>query len=385
MIGRLNADVARVLVGGDTCPTGVNEKRFESGNASDILGDVASVVERSDLFVLNLECPLTASTVHSAKIGPNLKATPASAAGFAAMGVGVVGIANNHMMDFGEAGLTETITSLNESGVSSVGGGENLVDAWRIEERVINGVKIGIIAIAEREFGIASAKTAGVCPFDIIGFHDVMRAERHRFDHVVVLLHGGNEHYPYPRPGLVKSARFLASIGASAVICQHTHIVGSYEWYEGVPIIYGQGNFIFDYPTSRQSWSEGVLVSFTFTKKACAAIEFIPTTQTSSASAVSLLKGEDRARILDGLENRSKVLACPEELERKWFEYCKTVERYYFNSMHGRVGIIRRVVGRLGYLHLLESRRKIMSRLNIVRCESHREVLVSVLSGMHNK
>lgn len=382
---QLNAKVARVLIGGDTCPTGANEERFEAGSASDILGDVAQVVEQSDLFVLNLECPLTTSTKQSEKVGPSLKAAPASAAGFAAMGVDVAGLANNHMMDFGEAGLTETLASLDEIGVSFVGGGKNLAEAWRIEERVVNGIRIGIIAIAEHEFGIASTKAPGVCPFDYVDFHSVMRAERHRFDHVVVLLHGGNEHHPYPRPGLVKSARFLASLGASAVICQHTHIVGCYEWYEGIPIIYGQGNFIFDYPTNRQSWFEGVLVRLSFTKTECAAIEFIPTTQACWNGAVSLLKGDDRARILDGLEARSKALADPDEIECQWALYCKTVERYYLNSLHGRAGIIRRIAGRLGYLQLLEPRKKNLTRLNLVRCDSHREVLVSVLTDIQKK
>lgn len=382
---QLNAEVARVLIAGDTCPTGANERLFESGCASDILGDVAPVVEQSDLFVLNLECPLTASTEQSAKIGPSLKATSKSAAGFAAMGVDVAGLANNHMMDFGEAGLTDTLASLDTNGVSSVGGGRNLAEAWRIEERSINGIRIGIIAMAEHEFGIANEKTPGVCPFDYVGFHNVMRAERHRFDHVVVLLHGGNEHHPYPRPGLVKSARFLSSLGASAVICQHSHIVGCYEWYEGTPIIYGQGNFIFDYPTNRQSWSEGVLVILSFTKTECAAIEFIPTTQTCSNGAVSLLKGDDRERMLDGLETRSKALADPDEIERQWAMYCKTVERYYLNSLHGRAGIIRRIAGRLGYLNLVEPRKKNLARLNLVRCESHREVLVSVLTNIQKK
>lgn len=378
----LNTEVARVLIGGDTCPTGANEGLFESGSASDILGDVAPVVEQSDLFVLNLECPLTACTEQSAKIGPSLKATPASAAGLAVMGVDVAGIANNHMMDFGDVGLTETLASLNKNGVSSVGAGETLAEAWRIEERVIKEIRIGIIAIAEHEFGIASTKAPGVCPFDQVDFHNVMRAERHRFDHVVVLLHGGNEHHPYPRPGLVKSARYLASLGASAVICQHTHIVGCYEWYEGTPIIYGQGNFIFDYPTSRRTWSEGVLISLSFTKTECAAIEFIPTTQACQDGAVSLLKGNDRARILDGLEARSKVLADPDQIERQWAIYCETVKRYYLNSLHGRAGIIRRIVGRLGYLQLLEPRKKNLARLNLVRCESHREVLMSVLTDI---
>lgn len=187
-----------------------------------------------------------------------------------------------------------------------------------------------------------------------------------------------------PWPGIILIGRLTEAYQATmlAAICQHTHIVGCYECYEGTPIIYGQGNFIFDYPTSRRSWSEGVLISLSFTKTECAAIEFIPTTQACQDGAVSLLKGDDRARILDGLEARSKVLADPDQIERQWAMYCETIKRYYLNSLHGRAGIIRRIVGRLGYLQLLEPRKKNLARLNLVRCESHREVLMSVLTDI---
>lgn len=373
-------NTVRILVAGDTCPIGVNESRFATGSASEILGDVVDVVGASDLFVLNLECPITDSSKPSPKIGPSLKASLGTAVGFSKIGVDVACIANNHMMDFGTEGLISTTTRLEENGVSVVGGGGNLNDSWRIEARVINGIRIGIVAMAESEFGIAGLNSPGVCPLDHHDFFKLMRDERHRFDHIVVLVHGGNEYYAYPRPGLVKSARFLASMGASAVICQHTHVVGCYEWFGGVPIVYGQGNFIFDYPSKNEAWNEGVLIDLTFSQTACLEIDFIPITQGTSNGAVALLRDEERYRVLNGIKTRSEILSDQEALALKWEQYCKSVERFYLNSLHGRAGIFRRIIGRLGYLRLLESPEKNRKRLNLIRCESHHEVLLSVLS-----
>ena len=72
-------------------------------------------------------------------------------------------------------------------------------------------------------------------------------------DYVIVLYHGGKEHYRYPSPYLQRVARKMVEKGADLVVCQHSHCIGCYEKYKDSMIIYDQGNFIFE----RISYSTG--------------------------------------------------------------------------------------------------------------------------------
>jgi len=90
-----------ILIGGDTCPIGRNEPLFRKNDAVGLLGDLAPEFETADLSIVNLECPLIRNETPVAKCGPNLGAPVDCANGLKAMGVDVVGLANNHIMDHG--------------------------------------------------------------------------------------------------------------------------------------------------------------------------------------------------------------------------------------------------------------------------------------------
>jgi poly-gamma-glutamate capsule biosynthesis protein CapA/YwtB (metallophosphatase superfamily) len=145
----------RIIVGGDTCPIGRNRGLFEVGDARALLDDLLPEFEQADLSIVNLECPLIRKESPILKEGPVLGAPEACVNGLKAMGVDVAGLANNHIMDHGAQGLRTTIGALQEHGIAHVGAGENLAEARKILVREIKGVRIGILAMAEHEFGIA--------------------------------------------------------------------------------------------------------------------------------------------------------------------------------------------------------------------------------------
>jgi len=80
--------------------------------------------EKADISVVNLECPLIQKEAPIEKCGPNLGAPVDCANGLKAMGIDVVGLANNHIMDHGPQGLWITIKALGEHGIAHVGAGE---------------------------------------------------------------------------------------------------------------------------------------------------------------------------------------------------------------------------------------------------------------------
>jgi poly-gamma-glutamate synthesis protein (capsule biosynthesis protein) len=114
-----------------------------------------------------------------------------------------------------------------------------LTKAGDILLRTINSIRIGILALAEHEFSIATKNSPSANPLDLIEFVRSFKRHRDDFDYVIVLLHCGKEHYPYPSPKLQKTCHFMVEEGANAVICQHSHCTGCYEDYAGGHIVYG--------------------------------------------------------------------------------------------------------------------------------------------------
>ena len=84
------------------------------------------------------------------------------------------------------------------------------------------------------------------------GFCGDIQIAKEDNDLVIVIVHGGREHYQLPTPKQRERFRFYADAGADFVVGHHTHCYSGYEIYKGKPIFYSLGNFIFDYKKKYQ-------------------------------------------------------------------------------------------------------------------------------------
>lgn len=370
----------RIVIAGDTCPIGRNQPLFREGNAQALLGDLLPEFEQADLSIVNLECPLIREESPIQKIGPNLGAPIECVKGLKAMGIDVVGLANNHVMDHGPQGLRTTIQTLEQEGIAHVGAGENLAAARKILVRQIGAVRIGVLAVAEHEFGIAERTEPGVNPLDIIDVVRNIRDHRDTFDFLIVLLHGGNEHYPYPRPSLLDTCRFLVEQGANAVICQHSHCAGCMETYRGAPIVYGQGNLLFDLLSEHRTWHEGMLVSLDLDATGHSQIRLVPFKQSDGSPGAHRMTTDQERHFRRAFDERSAAILSKSFVENQWMAFCRQQERHYLSMIHGRRSLIRRVAGKLNLLDWLDSPKVHRMRYHAITCESHREALITLLS-----
>jgi poly-gamma-glutamate capsule biosynthesis protein CapA/YwtB (metallophosphatase superfamily) len=371
---------ASLVIGGDLCPLGRNEPLFREGNAEAAFGDLLHEFRNADLPVATLEGPLIRQATPVNKAGLHTAAEEACINGVKAAGIVLLNLANNHIMDHGTQGLRSTVQACVSAGVGHVGAGESLGEARGIFAREIRGQRVGILAVAEHEFGMAAPDAPGVNPLDVIDFLRNAARYRQEFDHLVVLLHGGNEYYPYPRPGLMDTCRFLVEQGASAVICQHTHCPGCMETYRGVPIVYGQGNLLFDLPIQRPMWHDGLLIRLELEKPRPPRFRLIPFVQSDSLPGARRMSEERASAFLDGFAERSRAIQDPGFVEAQWRVFCLRNERHYLNTLHGKTTLLRRIAGKLNMLHRMDSDRVRCWRLNMIHCESHREALVTLLS-----
>ena len=371
----------RILIGGDLCPIGDATSAFERGEVDALFRDLMSEFRRADLSIVNLECPFISKETPIKKIGPVLGAGDSCINGIRQAGIDVLNLANNHIMDHGPDGLKNTLMTCEKFGIAHVGAGENIDAARRILVREIKGTRIGILSIAEREFSIATRTYWGANPLDIIDFVRNIRAHREEFDYLIVLLHGGNEGYPYPSPFLMNTCRFFVEEGANAVVCQHSHVAGCYETYHDAPIVYGQGNLIFDnLPGRDKSWNEGFLVNLEIDQNHKSKMVIVPYTQFDSCPGTIRMQGNQEREFLAALRERSESILNEAFVEKQWSLFCRGKKRYYLNTLSGNSPVIQKLVNKLRFPQLFRSKRSLRWKLALIRCESHREVLIKILS-----
>jgi poly-gamma-glutamate synthesis protein (capsule biosynthesis protein) len=373
--------MVRITIGGDVNPTGINLLPFQEGDADAILGDLRPVFQHADLTMVNLECPLLGQRSPIQKSGPVLGVAEQCVAGIAAAEIDIVGLANNHIMDHGVSGLESTLRCCEEYGILHVGAGRNLSEAGGVLVRAIGGIRIGVMGVAEHEFGVATRDSWGVNPLDPVAFVRTLAEQRSSFDYLIVLLHGGNEHYPYPRPSLMDTCRFLVEQGANAVVCQHSHCPGCYEDYRGGHIVYGQGNLISGKEGQRPSWYEGFLVCLEVESGGTSHLQIAPYLQSKNGPGAHKMEAPAEEEFRRAIAERSRAIQDADFVERQWDQFCADARDLYLRRLGSPHRVFRALDRLTRCIQLLyRSPRQRLEHLNLVRCESHREVLINILS-----
>jgi len=152
-------------------------------------------------------------------------------------------LANNHIMDYGEAGLNETLNALKKNNISYCGVGENIYEAQKPLILCIKNIKIAIVSVAEIQFGIAQYNKAGYNPFNANIYAQIIELKK-SCDIVIISIHASSEMSPIPSPDWQDTMRSLIDVGADIIHGHHSHVPQGYEKYNQGIIFYGLGNFI---------------------------------------------------------------------------------------------------------------------------------------------
>lgn len=372
--------IGTVLIGGDICPIGGNTALFQSGNAEVLFGDLLQDFGEADVVVANLECPLIERSTPISKTGPVFGEDSACINGIRAAGVDVLCLANNHILDHGAEGLVNTLAVCAEAGVATVGAGENLAEARRILVTKAGDLRVGLVGMAEHEFSIATAKTPGANPLDLIDYVRNVTENRETFDYLIVLLHGGLEFLTAPSPRLKETCHFLVEMGASAVVVQHPHSFGGHEVYLGAPIVYGQGALLMDEAIYRdmKSFHEGILVSIKIAEDRTSSVEFLPFVQSDPVPGARRMAPERAAVLLAELDAKSRALLDDEYIREEWRRFCENQKHEYLGTLLGHNRLLQRANGYGLLARLAYNRRRLLGTKNVLTCETHREALETI-------
>lgn len=349
-------------------------------SSQEISLEVREAIQGSNYSFANLESPLTNEDTPISKIGNNFKVDPKNVEILKLLKINYVCLANNHILDQGDIGLRETITTLKDNGIHYLGAGENLQEAQKPIIIQLKDKKIAFINVCESEFSIAKNNKPGANSFVLIELFKQIQALKEKVNYIFVIYHGGVEYYPLPSPELREKLRFIIDIGADAVICHHTHVFGAYEYYNDKPIFYSLGNFFA--PTKRKMpddfYESAVLKMIINNEKITH--ELIPIKQETNPICIRKMEGKEKKIFMQRTEKINEILQDEKEFMKNWFALINDRKQYYSHIISR---FNNRYIKKLRNLNLLPlpsyRSKKSLQLLNVLRCESHRECLTSII------
>ncbi len=375
----MSKNIVKILFTGDFCPHNRIEELALKSEYEAVFNDFIDVFKGNDLNVTDLECPLTLLKKGRKKTGPHQKANPKCIELLKYADIRLAALANNHIMDYGSEGASQTIELCHQNGIHTIGVGENANVASEPFFTESKNKKLAFINVADNEFLTAIDGMYQANPINPVKtFNDIVQARIHG-DYVIVMVHGGNEFYHLPSPRVKALYRFFVDAGADAVISHHTHCFSGYEVYKDKPVFYGLGNFIYDSPgRSNTDWNKGYAVRLLISEKV--QFEIIPLKQGNEIPGVFHLNENEKNQFFQILDERNKIIEDDIKLVKEFEQYIEKVTPMYDSFIEPYFGKIQNALRRMGILPNLMSRKKRLLLLNLTRCEAHREVLLNILS-----
>jgi poly-gamma-glutamate synthesis protein (capsule biosynthesis protein) len=287
-------------------------------------------------LIANLEAPFldpSQGFPARAKAGPHLwtNCLPVADCGF------VFALANNHIMDYGLEGLRATTSQLRSRGFHWLGAGENSLEAEKPLILDCGGIRYGILARCEAQFGRATLRRPGVAVLDATINSAISRLKAEA-DFVIVSVHAASEMCPWPSPKRQHLYRTFINAGADVVHGHHAHVPQAYEYYNGGIIFYGMGNLCVD----PAIWSEhpnalwSIIAEISRTNSNLAArITTVSIRQYDRGIVVEASQDMQVQQHLLYLQNCSRPLADPDLLTGLWQENAMRMYELYYADWLG--------------------------------------------------
>lgn len=249
-----------IIVAGDFCS--MHPERLVMGEK------LRSLLEKADLRCVNFEGPLQRGNLESAN-GLFLSQSNLSPKWLMNNGFNVVALANNHACDFGDWGLRASKEAFN--GIYAIGCGDGWNETYDVKYIDVNGKKIGFFNATSADFSSLKDQWTDINKYGCAWINHpsvplILQKAKQQCDYLLVLPHAGVEYMEVPLPEWRAIYRNFIDCGADAVIASHPHVPQGWEIYNGKPIYYSLGNFVFDkdHSCTDPNWYSGLIVCLCF-------------------------------------------------------------------------------------------------------------------------
>jgi len=368
-----------MVVAGDFFGGGLAADAMNQSASTFIDQELINQFKAADVAILNLESPLTEHNKTIIKSGPAIKANAVVANRIKEMGITLVTLANNHIMDFGNQGLRDTLATLDSIGLSFTGAGFNQEHARKPYILTIANKKLAVLNFCENEWSTTHGSYMGANPInEIENFYQIRKAKE-QADYILVIAHGGHERYPLPSPRIKRLYRFFADAGASAVVAHHTHCTSGYEVYNNIPIIYGLGNFLFANKAMKKTdWNNGMTVTLNFETDLCT-FDFTHFDQCKDQVSVQVVSVSETKVRNEKIKELNKIIASNDQLKENYQRWLSSNFRMYSAYLEPHANRYIQYLQNRKLFPSFWARRKRTYLLNLIRCEAHRDAVISLL------
>lgn len=268
-----NKDTLSIVFTGDVLLDRGVRRHIEHEGIEALFAEVKNDFKRSDVVVINLECPIT-DTISPLNKKFIFRADPDVAPKMKGLGITHAALANNHTMDQGRRGLVSTNRHLLQNGIVPLGYGYTFEE--RLAPTIIekHGIKVALfnaVLLTIENWSPIVEKQAGVCQPTVHELSEVIRQYKHshKDTYCVAILHWGAEYQTSPSVNQRYEAAKLITSGADAIIGHHPHVIQKPDRISGKPVYYSLGNFIFDNPHPLAQRSLMVRLCFTTDSVTC--------------------------------------------------------------------------------------------------------------------
>ena len=242
----------RLLFAGDVYLSDhVLEAYDAAGGIDSVLSqDYQAEIQAADFFMTNEEFPFSTRGTPAPDKQFTFRVHPEKVKLMQEMGIDLVTLANNHALDYGRDAMLDTIDTLDHAGIRHVGAGKNLAEARKPDVVELNGrtfAFIGATRVYPEADWAAGTDSAGMFSAYDGGAQlaEEVKAAKQQADYVIAYVHWGIEREETPNEVQKSIAHRLVDAGADLVVGAHPHVLQGIEYYQGVPIAYSLGNFVF--------------------------------------------------------------------------------------------------------------------------------------------
>ena len=270
-------------------------------------------MRNADIFMINNEFTFTSRGTPTVNKKFTFRANPGNVSMYEEMGVDIVSVANNHIYDYGEISLLDTLDTLEQAEIPYVGAGRNLQEAMTPVYYIANGMKIAFVSATQIERNSvpdtkeATQDSAGVLrcmnPDNLLL---VIEEAKKNSDYVILYIHWGTESQEAIDWLQEQQAPIYAQAGVDLIIGDHPHCLQKMDSVEGVPVIYSLGNFWFNSRTQNSC-----VVKVALRAGEMESFQFIPCRQSDCRTV--LLTGQEKTEVLDYMRTISPNVTRDEE------------------------------------------------------------------------
>ena len=269
------------------------------------LAELQPTLGAADFSMVNLETAITTGGDRENKAF-TFRAPSTALTTLAAGGVDAVSLANNHAVDFGRAGLTDTLAAVAASPIPVVGIGADSAQAYAPRYVDVRGVRVALLSALELWEETATrwsaAEGAGVAtsqtPQALALLTAATRDAAQHADLVVVMMHWGTEYATCSDAAQQATAQALEAAGADVIVGGHAHRLQGGGWLGRSYVGYSLGNFVW-WRSAEPEARSGVL---TLTVDAAAARERGRASGSERRTASSLVTAATWAPLLIGTD-----------------------------------------------------------------------------------